>query len=134
MISQQMVSASQFDPAQLTFRDLRCRYNTGRAIRVEGKGARKKVEYRLGVQTEIGDFEVHEWMNLMRDLIHRSGEDQLQQRLLAFVEQEMPWLHKDFERQLEALELHARRIFENPKWVAYQNFNKEVAHECESEK
>lgn len=87
---------------------------------------------RFGIQTEIGDFEVHEWMKLVRVLIERAGEEPLQQRLVELVEQEMPWLHRDFERQLEALELHARRIFENPEWVAYEKFNKEVAHECES--
>jgi len=129
-----MVSASQFEPSQLTFRDLSCHHGTGRVIRVEGKGSSKKVEYRFGIQTEIGDFEVHEWMGLIRDLIHRSGEDELQQRLLDLVAKEMHWLHGDFKRQLEALQLHSNRIFENPKWVCYKEFNEEVAHECESRK
>lgn len=132
MSNHAMVSASQFDPAKLTFRDLICHYGTGRVIHIDGRGASKQIQYRFGIQTEIGDFEVHEWMKLVRVLIERAGEEPIQQRLVELVEQEMPWLHRDFERQLEALELHARRIFENPEWVAYEKFNKEVAHECES--
>ena len=53
-----MVSASQFDPAQLTFRDLICHYGTGRVIHIDGRGASKQIQYRFGIQTEIGDFEV----------------------------------------------------------------------------
>lgn len=132
MSNHAMVSASQFDPAQLTFQDLYCHYGTGRTVRSEGRGSSKKIEYRFGIQTEIGDFEVHEWMELVRNLIKRAGEETIQQRLMVLVEQETPWLQRDFERQLEALELHARRIFENPEWVAYEKFNREVAHECES--
>ena len=73
MSNHAMVSASQFDPAQLTFRDLICHYGTGRVIHIDGRGASKQVQYRFGIQTEIGDFEVHEWMKLVRVLIERAG-------------------------------------------------------------
>ena len=132
MRSLETVSASQFKAEQLTFKNLNCQYRTGRTLKVEGRGSGKTILYRYGIQTKLGDFEVHEWMELVRSLIRQAGEEDLQSRLLHFVNTQMPWLHSDFERQLEALQLHARRIFEDPSWVNYRNFNEEAAHECES--
>lgn len=125
MSNHAMVSASQFDPDQLTWQDLAAQYGTGRTESIIGTGRGRSVLYRNGIQTEIGDFEAHDWMRLVRSLICRSGEEDLQQQLLNWVYKNMPWLHSDFERQLQALELHASRIFENPQWVGYEKFREE---------
>ena len=128
-----MVSASQFDPSKLSFRDLACQYGTGIVIRVEGSGRGKSVVYRHGIQTEIGDFEIHDWMGLVQTLIHRAGEDEIQARLMIWDQENIQWLKSDLERQTYALDLHASRMFENPQWAGYDTFNEEVAHECESQ-
>ena len=54
-----------------------------------------------------------------------------------------PWLRSSRETELYALELHSSRIFDNPRWVAYEEFNgkyrpkclnnQEVTHESEEE-
>lgn len=64
---------------------------------------------------------------LMENLIRRSGEEILYKLLLEWVSNNMPWLHTKQERDLEALVLHAMRIFENPEWVGYEVFRSNVA-------
>jgi hypothetical protein len=73
--------------------------------------------------TGIGDLEFPVWEPLVRDLIHRSGEDELLNSLIAWLEA-TPWLHAKREVELYALELHASRIFDNPDWVDYAAFNR----------
>ena len=45
-------------PADVTFRDLRVHYRTGRAVRLTGTGRDKEYTYRVGVQTDLGDIEL----------------------------------------------------------------------------
>ena len=73
--------------------------------------------------TGIGDLEFPVWETLVRDLIHRSGEDELLNSLIAWLE-DAPWLRTKRDKELYALELHAGRIFDNPDWVDYAAFNR----------
>ena len=77
-------------PADVTFRDLRVHYRTGRAVRLSGTGRDKEYTYRVGVQTDLGDIELPIWQEAMQRLIHASGEDELQQALLAYVKDHRP--------------------------------------------
>lgn len=72
-------------PADVTFRDLRVHYHTGRAIRLSGTGRDKEYTYRVGVQTDLGDIEISVWQAALERLIHASGEDKIQQALRAYV-------------------------------------------------
>ena len=58
----------------------------------------------------------------MQRLIHASGEDELQQALLAYVKDHICWWHTQAERLQESLELHSYRIFEDPRWADYDLF------------
>ena len=109
-------------PADVTCRDLRVPYRTGRAVRLSGPGRDKEYTYRVGVQTDLGDIELPIWQEAMQRLIHASGEDELQQALLAYVKDHICWWHTQAERLQESLELHACRTFEDPRWTDYDLF------------
>ena len=109
-------------PADVTFRDLRVHYRTGRAVRLSGTGRDKEYTYRVGVQTDLGDIELPIWQEAMQRLIHASGEDALQQALLAYVKDHICLWHTQAERLQESRELHACRTFEDPRWTDYDLF------------
>lgn len=109
-------------PADVTFRDLRVHYRTGRAVRLTGTGRDREYTYRVGVQTDLGDIELSVWQEAMQRLIHASGEDELQQALRAYVKDHICWWHTRAERLQESLELHSYRIFEDPRWADYDLF------------
>lgn len=108
---------------ELTFSQLRVHYKTGRSFVISGTGRDRKYGYRRGCQTDIGDIEESRWQELMRQLIHQSGEDALQAALLSWTNLFCPWLHTKKEREQYALELHAARIFDDPAWVSCEEFN-----------
>ena len=111
----------------ITFEDLRCHFRTERSYVISGAGRDRKMGYRTGIQTNASDIDISEWKMLMENLIRRSGEEILYKLLLEWVSNNMPWLHTKQERDLEALVLHAMRIFENPEWVGYEVFRSNVA-------
>ena len=78
--------------------------------------------YRTGIQTNVGGIETSEWKALMKRLICQTGEEIIFDRLLRWVSQNSPWLHTKEKYELEALELHSMRAFENPEWVGYTEF------------
>lgn len=129
MTKYQVVKATELDAEKLTFEDLRCHFRTGRSYVISGTGRDRKTGYRTGIQTDVGDIEVSEWKMLMKDLIRRSDEEILYELLFQWVSQTMLWLHTKQEQELEALELHAMRIFDNPLWVDYIPFNRKYRPE-----
>lgn len=72
--------------------------------------------------TELGDLELSVWQELMMQLISRAGEDALFKSLVEWVFA-LPWLHSEKETELCALEIHARRIFDDPTWKDFLTFN-----------
>ena len=118
-----VVRASELDTEQLTFDDLRYMHGTGRSYTISGTGRDRKMGYRTGVQTPVGDLEISEWCQLLKQLIERSGETELHTLLELWVKEHAPWLHTRGEYEKEALILHSMRIFEDPQWVDYEAFN-----------
>ena len=88
----------------------------------ERAGAMLYPERAVTGKQDVGDIEVSEWKMLMKDLIRRSDEEFLYKLLFQWVSQTTPWLHTKQEYELQALELHAMRIFENPDWADYDAF------------
>lgn len=122
MTKYQVVKAAELDAEKLTFKDLRCHFETGQSYVISGRGRDRKTGYRTGIQTNVGDIEVSEWKMLMKDLIRRSDEEFLYKLLFQWVSQNIPWLHTKQEYELYSLKLHAMRIFENPDWADYEAF------------
>lgn len=116
-------SASGIAPDSLTFSNLRWRYETGLDTST-GKGTYKKVSYRNGVMTDLGDIEITLWIKLMEQLIEKSGEQWLQDALFQW-EKEHNYAKASAARLREsALQCHSSRIFDDPKWVCFIPFNK----------
>lgn len=115
-------SASRLDPATLTFSDLHWKYGTG-VDTSTGKGIYKKNSYRYGVMTELGDIELKVWIQLMEQLIEKSGEQWILDALIQW-EKEHYMKASTAKLRESALELHSARIFDNPEWVCYLPFNK----------
>lgn len=107
----------------LTFSDLRKHYGTGRAYTISGTGRDRVMGYRTGVKCNAGDIEVSEWIQMMKDLIKRSGEQELYMQLHAFMKERNYVRASRSELEKEVLELHASRIFDNELWIYFVQFN-----------
>ncbi len=118
-----LINGVEYRVADLSFSDLRVHYFTGVAVHKLGDQRSKSSGYRNGVMTGLGDLEFPVWETLVRDLIHRSDEDELLGSLIVWLEG-TPWLRTKRDKELYALELHAGRIFDNPDWVDYAAFNR----------
>ena len=106
----------------LAFEDLRVHFFTGKAILLSGSGKDKKYTYRKGVMTDVGDIELSLWRELVHGLIEKAHEQVLYEQLLKWVKDCCPFQHTRVEIETYALELHASRIFDNPRWSAYDVF------------
>ena len=91
--------------------------------------------YGGAVYYDYGDIEVTLWCELVRNLIEQYDEKKLFNHLKVWVIKSNQWLTNKPEVEIEALELHACRIFDNPLWVGYVEFNEkyrpEVLHGVE---
>ena len=106
-----------------TFDDLRRHYQTGRSYLLSGEGRNKVYGYRNGVMCNLGDIERSEWQKMMRELIHRAGEDELHHQLTLW-EREHCYFYQSRENlEHHVLELHAAQFFDNPEWVYFIPFN-----------
>lgn len=108
---------------QPNFTDLRCRYQTGRSYVISGEGRNRVYGYRTGVQCDLGDIERSEWCELVRDLIHKTGEQQLYEHLLEWLKGHNCAKESKKDLEFHALELHADRIFDDERWVGFLEFN-----------
>lgn len=112
-----------------TFDDLRMKCGTGRAILLSGTGRDKKYGYRHGVDCKLGNIERSEWMRMMRELIERSGEEQLHRQMLCW-HKEHSYLKETSEQiTFSVLVEHSMRLFDNPRWVDYIKFNQQYRPE-----
>lgn len=115
-------SVSRLDPAVISFSNLRWKYGTG-VDTSTGKGYYKKVSYRNGVMTDLGDIEITVWGQLMEQLIEKSGEQWLLDALLQWEKEHNYTKASAAKLRESALELHSARIFDDPEWVCYIPFN-----------
>jgi len=107
-----------------TFEDLRFMYGTGRSFVKSGTGRDRVYGYRNGIMTKIGDLEVQEWRKLMLELIERAGEKELLHQLILWEKENNALRLSKDELELEALQIHSYRLFDDPEWVCFISFNK----------
>lgn len=122
-----MFEARQED---ITFENLEYKYGTGRAYTISGTGRDRVTGYRAGVQTKLGDIEISEWMDLIRGLIERSGEQKLNAALVEWLTEHNYCRASKSKITQKALELHSMRIFDNPSWVDFLPFNERYRPEA----
>ena len=108
---------------ELTFDDLRCHYQNGRALLLSGEGRNRVYGYRTGVQCKLGDIERSEWIRMVKDAIDRAGEQALYEQLLQHLKDHNYAKESNRELEFKALQLHASRIFDNEAWVDFLKFN-----------
>lgn len=73
--------------------------------------------YRNGIQTDLGDIRNDVWRDLVRELIVRSHEEDLFDKLLEWEKEHTYWLKTKAELEHYTLELYAARI----AYAALQN-------------
>lgn len=117
---------------QLTHKDLHAHFSTGQSILLSGSGRDKKYGYRNGIQTDLGDIRNDVWRDLVRELIVRSHEEDLFDKLLEWEKEHTYWLKTKPELEHYTFELYAARIFDNPKWVDYEAFAKHYGYQPQS--
>lgn len=115
--------------SEITFEDLRCHFQTGRSYVKSGEGRNRVYGYRTGIQCNLGDIEKSEWMQMVRDMIDREGEQDLQKQLLEHRKAHNYAKQSMTELEFDALDLHASRIFDNEAWVAFLEFNRKYRPE-----
>lgn len=115
--------------SELSFAALRCHYQTGRSYVVSGEGRNRIYGYRNGVQCDLGDIERKDWCEMVHELIHREGEQELYQKLLQYLKDHNYAKESKSELEFKALELHASRIFDNEQWVDFLKFNQKYRPE-----
>ncbi len=120
----------QLDYAELSFEKLRKKYGTFRSYS-DGTDrlGRKKYRSRVGIQTDYGDIEVTLWRELVRTLIEQHNERKLFNHLKVWFIKSHRWLTDKQEIETDTLELHACRIFDDPCWHGYVEFNEKYRPE-----
>ena len=120
----------QLGDVEFTFEQLRKKYGTFRSYS-DGTDrlGRKKFRSRVGVQTDYGDIERTLWCDIVRKLIDNHNEKELFNHLKVWVIKNNQWLVHKPEVEIEALELHASRIFDDLCWRGYVEFNEKYRPE-----
>ena len=118
----QIDSIDKLDLIALSFEDLCAHSSTGRSI-TKGLGRDKTYSYRQGIGTNAGDIEQSVWCEVVNRLIVRAQEQKLFQYVKEWVKENSHRWRNVKELELEALKLHSMRIFDNPDWYAYFDFN-----------
>lgn len=108
--------------SEMSFADLHCHFQTGRSYVISGTGRNRVYGYRTGVQCNLGDIERGDWIQMVKDVIHQSGEQELYDQLLQHLKDQNHAKESRLELEFKALELHAARIFDNELWVDYLQF------------
>lgn len=108
----------------VTFDNLRLRYRTGRSYTISGTGRDRVTGYRQGVCCRLGDIEAPEWYQMVHSLIKEKGEAKLFDNLQEYLKDHNHAKLTKAELEHEALELHAARIFDDPLWVGFLEFNR----------
>lgn len=124
-----LIDGTRYNVESLTCEDLRVHHRTGRNVHISGTGRNRVSKYRAGIMTNIGDIEISVWKDLMRKVIVRLSETKLQEQLQYGLKDHCAWLRNPSAVEQDALELHASRIFDNPSWDAYIDFNRQYRPE-----
>lgn len=119
------IGTKQYEIDSLTFNNLRVKYECGQSYTVFGSGRNKVKGYRRSIMTEIGEIEISDWEELMKDLIIRSEEWSLQEQLRCWCRDNCYFLHSEEAVAEYSLRFHSHRIFEHVKWKGYEQFYRE---------
>ena len=112
------------DTRESMFAELRIHYRTGRSYLIRGSGRNKEMGYRTGVMTDLGDLELSDWIGRIKAIIAQFGEQETYENLLQWLKEHNYAKESLQDLQLNALEIHSMRIFDDPAWVGYIPWNR----------
>ena len=81
------------------------------------------------MQTNLGDIEQETWLALSQDLIQRSGEQELFSWVLAWEKEHIFHCHTKAELELDVLDAHMSRLFDDEAWCDFIPFNQQYRPE-----
>lgn len=116
-------SITQIDLNTVTVEDMLWMYGTFQPFST-GSGRDKKHFSRSGVQTPIGDIKLSLWNEVMEYIAIREEEVWLVDALTKLYTERNYSKVKPAELRQEALESYSRRIFDEPQWVYFLEFNR----------
>lgn len=114
--------------SEVTFEDIRWQYGVFRCNST-GAGRYKKYSPWRAVKTKLGEIEERDWCRLAEAVIERENEIPLLKALIQWCNEQAYVSTSVADVRMEALQLHAARIFDNPQWVGFISFN--AAHRPE---
>ena len=115
------VGRKTYNISEIFFNDVALLYHTGYDVVTDIPRGRIHA-YRKGCATRIGDIQIDDWIDIVKYLIDRDQEQDLYLDLIEFMSRhEFGRNRSDFE--VYTLSLHADRIFDNPNWIYYAEFN-----------
>ena len=119
--------------------DLNIKYRTGRATRkkiITGTSVRDKYEdvYEVNVVTNSGTMTLSEWKNAIEKRIVELKEEHIFKGLINYALEECAWINTKESAKEYALEIYARRLWENEDWVGCKDFRKKIGLDNKDEK
>ena len=123
-IREKIDNITQIDPTRITRENLRFMYGTGQGISFKNSQGNKVSNYRVGVQTALGDMEVSLWMELVQKLVEQESDQEIFAQLLEW-EKDNNHIGSKTKNDLlrEAMKSYTYRIYDNKAWWDYVRFN-----------
>lgn len=116
-------SINNIDVSKLTFDDIYVHYRTGQAY-IVAKNHEKVSKYRTGIGTNIGDIEISVWREIIKQMIVIHQETNLYENLTTFFKEKTEIKNRD-ETEQYILECYSFRLFDDPQWRYYIEFNQQ---------
>lgn len=90
------------------------------------KNDKKIVDSISQVITPSGTYLKDKWINLVNNSIKEKGEAHIFDMLIDYAFRECAWINEKEEAERYALNLYSCRIWEDPVWVGYEEFNRDL--------
>lgn len=88
---------------------------------VQGKEVKEKRMITI-VATPSGEYREKEWIKLIENQANNNYEQEIIEKLKEYALNELPWINKKSDAKDYALRLYSSRMFENKKWLGYEEF------------
>lgn len=94
--------------------------------RYKTKDDKKVVESEATIITKSGTCSKDKWIMLVNKNIEEKGEAYIFNMLVEYALKECAWITEVEEAKRYALNLYSSRIWEDPVWVGYDEFNRDL--------
>ena len=108
----------------MDFSQLRMHYFTGKS-HGSGVGRNKSYSYTEYAMTDAGEIELSKWKEMAHQVIAKHHEETLQENLLQWERDHNYTKSDEAHLELDSLDAHISRLFDNPLWVDYVPFNRQ---------